>query len=244
MNLREKQQFDAYKPVVMPSYDERKGRWISRPMSSAEGSQWLKDMLSAAQGQEGKLSSHSLKVTLLTWMNMFGALDQQQQRVTGHHLDPGASSALTYSREAMATVLTKTAVMLSQARLGVFNPDATIAERISAGLTQLLSEVEAHDSEWKTHAEEQDFSSSESEAAGEDEEARNDDEITASCEMARHLVSGVLHIVTEEQGHELLCGRRLGPSYGHVEADVRFDGQVCRQCSKSYAICQQQRPAS
>ena len=113
-----------------------------------------------------------------------------------------------------------------------------------ATTTQLLSEVEAHDSEWKTHAEEQDFSSSESEAAGEDEEARNDDEITASCEMARHLVSGVLHIVTEEQGHELLCGRRLGPSYGHVEADVRFDGQVCRQCSKSYAICQQQRPAS
>ena len=238
MSLRASANMDQFLPVVMPSYNEMQGRWQRCAMTTAEGSQWLRDMLSVKQQVKGsRLSSHSLKVTLLTWGSLSGLLSQQEQRVMGHHMDPGSTSALTYSRDALSSVLAKTAVIVQHVKAGSFDPDASVAKRVSLAVKGLMEQVDEHDQEWKPPEEDQDVSSSESEVASEtledpeeiEQQARN------TCELVRHQVSGVLHILVEEQGSELLCGRKLGLAYMAVAESESADAPMCRQCSKSWS---------
>lgn len=151
----------------------------------------------------------------------------------GHHMDPGSTSALTYSRDALSSVLAKTAVIVQQVKAGSFDPDASVAKRVSLAVKGLMEQVDEHDQEWKPAEEDQDVSSSE-EVASEtledpeeiEQQARN------TCELVRHQVSGVLHILVEEQGSELLCGRKLGLAYMAV---AESESPMCGQCSKSWS---------
>eukprot|EP00971_Amphidinium_carterae_P275405 5464603-Amphidinium_carterae.1 len=70
-------------------------------MTSSEGATWLVKLV-GTHGTGGlRIKSHSLKVTLLSWLAKAGA-DVSVRRILGYHIDPADKSALTYSRDAMS----------------------------------------------------------------------------------------------------------------------------------------------
>ena len=66
-------------------------------------------------------TSHSLKCTLLTYTNVFG-LTLDQNELLGYHVVKGHSSALNYSRDALATPIRSMMAMLEGVKNGTFNP--------------------------------------------------------------------------------------------------------------------------
>jgi hypothetical protein len=93
-------QFASYKKVfLLPAYSEQTNRWLSRPMTMAEGVLWLKDIVQLRCLSGSELTTHSLKTTLLSWVTIFNVMDFQERRILGHHIDVGISRPLTYGRD-------------------------------------------------------------------------------------------------------------------------------------------------
>ena len=107
----------------------RTGGWSSRPLTSGEGAQWLRGILAAsgASDFENK-TAHSLKVTLLSWAAK-SHMSLEDRRILGHHMDAPNTSALTYSRDALAGPLERMEAVLESVRDGSFDPDSSRATR-------------------------------------------------------------------------------------------------------------------
>ena len=83
------------------------GQFLQRPMTAAEGSLWLREILHT-QGFKGDLeqySSHSLKATALSWTAKSGTMTYEERLTQGHHCSPKHGMALLYSRDALAEIL-------------------------------------------------------------------------------------------------------------------------------------------
>ena len=88
-------------PFVLPA-PLRDGRWSQRPLTSGEGAQWLREILLATGDQSGNhVTAHSLKSTGLSWCAKFG-MPIDERKILGHHMDAKSTTALTYSRDALA----------------------------------------------------------------------------------------------------------------------------------------------
>lgn len=100
-------------------------------------------------------TSHSLKCTLLTYTNIFG-LSLEQNELLGYHVVKGHSSALNYSRDALASPIRAMMTMLEGIRMGTFRP---LAERSShfvdrsAAVPAMEQFAVSVESEWETVAE-------------------------------------------------------------------------------------------
>jgi len=99
--------------------------WTRRPLTTGEATLWLRELLvraggSAAEAQ--RLTSHSLKCTVLSWAAKYG-LDISERRILGHHFSSTEGSAVTYSRDAMVAPLRSVQVMLAAIAAGSFMPD-------------------------------------------------------------------------------------------------------------------------
>lgn len=130
MELRKQQGLD-HKAFILPA-PMRNGTWGCRPLTSGEGSQWLRELLFASGSDDvGGISSHSLKSTFLSWASKGGLLIEHR-RILGHHLDPQYASAVTYSRDAMAGPLNAMAKVLDDIRQGLLQPDLSRAHRAVA----------------------------------------------------------------------------------------------------------------
>ena len=120
--------------LMMPADSDIHDRWLGRRMTTAEGSYWLKDLLVMAglsEAEAGRFSTHSLKSTLLSWAAKSATFDWQERLILGHHLDEETRMAVTYSRDAIAATMIKVYRMLETVRQGIFDPDASRAERIA-----------------------------------------------------------------------------------------------------------------
>jgi hypothetical protein len=106
------------------------GGWSERPLTSDEACRWLRDLLVRANclSQHQALGTHSLKVTMLSWMAKYGA-SPTVRRLLGYHVEPGDQSLLTYSRDAAAGPLRELASVLRMVRAGSFSPDASRSGR-------------------------------------------------------------------------------------------------------------------
>ena len=96
-----------------------------RPLTTSEATDWIKSLL-AMQGfrdLEG-LGAHSMKSTLLSWCAKRG-LPLDIRRALGYHMAADDHSVLTYSRDSLARPLRKLEAVLSEVRLGIFDPDAS-----------------------------------------------------------------------------------------------------------------------
>ena len=114
---------------VMPAPDAA-GRPTVRPLSSGEMSSWIRKLMPGAAEEDRKLSSHSAKCTLLSWMAKFGA-PQDVRACLGYHV--GTSKTIfRYSRDAAAGPLYELGRMLSWVRNGWFHPDNTRSGRFSS----------------------------------------------------------------------------------------------------------------
>ena len=114
------------------------GTFLDRPMTAAEGTLWLREILHV-QGVSGNLelySSHSLKATALSWTAKSCTMSYEERLTQGHHCSPKHGMALLYSRDALAEILTKVARVVRAIQRGDFAPDLPRAERVARALSE------------------------------------------------------------------------------------------------------------
>ena len=114
---------------LLPAYSEYSGKWLSRKMTSGEGSLWLRECLAAKDievlDDVVLPTTHSCKATLLSWLAKSGKFDMSERQIMGHHLDRPSVSALTYGRQNFIPILTKVALLFRKINDGTFSPGVT-----------------------------------------------------------------------------------------------------------------------
>ena len=225
------------------------GSFLSRRMTSGEGSAYLKDLLleeGVAPQRAAALSTHSLKATLLSWAAKSGALDVNERRLLGHHLDPNLRSVVTYSRDALLSAVCRMGVLLERIRKGHFNPDASRAEQLSHFLqssgavpseapvmTDLQPPVASEDVLGEDDADGQSSASDVSEAAlceavsAVSEHHHSHEPNVIGQSVWQHVVSGYLH--RHGCNAKLVCGRQRTSNYNQRILAAE-DIQIWPQC--------------
>ena len=109
---------------VMPAPDMA-GQATVRPLSTKEASEWVRLLLSRTglDPKGRKISSHSAKATMLSFLAKYGA-EISVREILGAHVSH-LKSVIRYSRDALAGPLRVLEQMLTDVRSGVFNPDDT-----------------------------------------------------------------------------------------------------------------------
>ena len=119
-----------------------KGGWTNRALTAGEATTWLRELLLAGGSPKehvARVSSHSLKATFLSWAAKRG-LPIDIRRLMGHHMPPGDTSAINYSRDAMSGVMQAAVDLLQDIRNEIFKPDDNRSSRIRAsGLMNVCS---------------------------------------------------------------------------------------------------------
>ena len=114
----------AYGPMLPAPADEAATSWTSRPLTSEEGSCFLRKVLAAPKTAQRRLSTHSMKSTLMSWASKFGIPDNSRA-VLARHVSSVSTATAVYSRDLLSPVLRQLDVMLASIRNGGFNPDRT-----------------------------------------------------------------------------------------------------------------------
>ena len=242
--------------LMMPADSDVHDRWLDRRMTTAEGSYWLKDLLVMAglsEAEAGRFSTHSLKSTLLSWAAKSATFDWQERLILGHHLDEETRMAVTYSRDAIAATMIKVYRMLETVRQGIFDPDASRAERIAMAtgmpnLTVHLPEKNELEQELEERLrkdyEQAVLPESDLEDDGGTVEpvkipgeaklvARSNFPPVDSEHCVVHRLSGIVHC--KETSASLLCGRPL--SLNMVPVNFPWEDkeahEFCEQCNRA-----------
>lgn len=154
---------------LLPAYSEYTGQWLSRKMTSGEGSLWLRECLAAKDFEVLDdivlPTTRSCKATLLSWLAKSGKFEMTERQIMGHHLDRPSVSALTYGRQNFIPILTKVALLLRKISDGSFSPDAHVSRIVRQSLAQMEAESQrlADQMGLQSRLEEQDDSASEAE---------------------------------------------------------------------------------
>ena len=189
---------------LLPSWNESSNQFIRRRMTSGEGTLLLREVLRQMGSPllEPLPSSHSLKVTVLSWLCKSGQFSLVERQIVGHHLDRPSTSALTYGRANFVGPMVKISAMLGKMHDGSFRPDASAADLIAQQLVQ--EELTSDELERKLHGDPQACEDSASDDVGHDEA---DDAVVEAVPAAErrmiaapdpdsflvHLASGTLH---------------------------------------------------
>eukprot|EP00435_Cladocopium_sp_Y103_P014974 s3530_g3.t1 len=230
------------------------GEATVRPLSTKEFSIWIRMILSNAEllGPDAKLSSHSCKATLLSYLAKYGASIPDREILGGHA--SRLKSVITYSRDSVASPLRTLCTMLQMIRDGSFRPDNTrsglfISEATQETITieddvEPLSvpcqAVDKTQCDLDTAAGEDcdlcsDTSSdSEEEAATESHAARlvQAPRAPAGTQLRQHPKSKMLHLLRDGDRNLLMCGRKIAEVYKPPSA-LRWDTPCCGRCWKA-----------
>ena len=234
-------------PFLMPGLSAS-NNFLNRPMSAAEGTLWLREIL-YMQGVDEDLerySSHSLKATCLSWSAKSCTMTYEERLTQGHHVSPKHGMALLYSRDALAEILVKLARVVKAIEGRSFQPDLPRAERVAAALADdpskyvHLPETKPDDRE----VEEPEMENN-SEAGTDLSDAAELLVPDPLCEPPEvkprvenplkgktwvHVLSGVTH--SEVTPGFLRCGRKITVNMRAME-DFEVQSMVCQQCATS-----------
>jgi hypothetical protein len=108
------------------------GKFLSRPATSGECTEWLCELLVMAGVYEARITTHGLKATVLSWAASYG-MSLEDRRVLGHHSHPTVKSILTYSRQALIGPLSNVYCMITEIIDGTFDPNAPRIRMIIQG---------------------------------------------------------------------------------------------------------------
>eukprot|EP00435_Cladocopium_sp_Y103_P063818 s464_g25.t1 len=111
-------------PMLFAPLNEAATLWSARPLTSEEGSAFLRRILSAPKTAEKRLSTHSMKSTILSWASKYG-LPDSSRAVLARHVSSVATATAVYSRDLLSPVLREMDAMLTSIRTGMFHPDRT-----------------------------------------------------------------------------------------------------------------------
>ena len=247
---------------VMPAPDSS-GAATLRPLSSAELSGWMRLVLGRHSliDDAKRISSHSCKATLLSYLAKWGA-DVPTREILGGH-SARLQSVLTYSRDSLGAPLRTLDSMLKQVRLGMFQPDALrsgrfVAPEIDAEQEQrvdgvqckseVISDTDQDQPESKlfpgccvvesSSSEEGDTSSSsDGEGASNSHAARLVSAPRApngTC-LRQHRRSHMLHLLEDGFSRVLMCGRNCSDAY-IPPAKLRWDTACCNGCWRAAKV--------
>eukprot|EP00435_Cladocopium_sp_Y103_P069407 s708_g33.t1 len=229
------------KPYLLPAYSEQLNRWMARPMTIAEGTLWLRDLIQLRCKTGEALTIHSMKTTLLAWSTMFGVLNFQQRRILGHHIDIGMTSPLTYGRENITPLQVSIHDMLQKIGKREWDPDCSRVERLDRQieLIETLTDLDK-DLEGAVFGPFQnpavDLDELETAVETDDQVEKIDPERVfiaaekADGRLMQHNLSGVLHFLGVED--KFVCGRPVSALYGMVDVDLSHQWPVCQQCRR------------
>ena len=232
---------DPSMPII-PAFHN--GRWGSRRMSTSEGQYFLQDILVAAgvsKDLAATYTSHTLKCTCLSWAAKSGLFAIDERRIMGHHCDPSSAMPLTYSRDALTAVLAKLWKVVMSIKQGIFDPDASRAQRLLAatGLRMDVPEVEWNEDEPAENVAQADSEVSDVTDIG----ALEGPDIPAQIgeDLARgsfpdvdlsqcmvHRLSRVVHL--KETQAKLWCGRPISANLVGPVSGREQDQTFCEQC--------------
>ncbi len=110
--------------VIMPGYATC-GCELEMPMDSVELTERLRSILASGFSADDleHVASHSLKATLLAYMNIWGC-DLTVSELLGYHVNKEHASALNYTRDSLSAPIRQLSSMLQQLHWGEFVPDA------------------------------------------------------------------------------------------------------------------------
>eukprot|EP00435_Cladocopium_sp_Y103_P013689 s6195_g3.t1 len=119
-----------------PLEDGRPGK---RALDSQEAGRWLRALLELDETslQDRKVSSHSMKCTMLAYLAKRG-VDMPDRLLLGYHTSP-FTMGLTYSRDAMARPLQILENMLEEIRNGHYMPDCARSGRLVKSTDRVTS---------------------------------------------------------------------------------------------------------
>ncbi|CAE7715994.1 unnamed protein product [Symbiodinium sp. CCMP2592] len=215
------------------------GHWASHPPSASVAAGWLRNVLRKcgfSEAQCSPIGTHSCKATCLSWCARFG-IDSYDQRVLGYHTAPGDRSAQVYSRDAVSASVRVLEKVLAAIRSGTFVPDST-----RSGYFPTKDDPNAsYDYEASSEAS---LDEEDAETDCQELERALDGVVDGWCEevpkrelKAEHLVrnrsSRMLHLIADEGGTSLSCGRTCTKNYEKVAAVPSFLYPVCARCFNS-----------
>ena len=241
---------------LMCAEDHNGEAWLSRRMTTAEGSFWLKDilvMLGMSADQAAAYSTHSLKATCLSWAAKAGSLSLQERLWLGHHESEESRMAITYARDALVGALIKLRLIVESIKGGLFDPDLSRADRIAQATGMTVdsktiaekSQVEVELDE-RLGADEATIAAQLGDSDVEDAEAVQANPISlpgereALCRSAfpnvdlaccfKHRISGIVHLISDTE--KLSCGRKITCNMVPMKGDEDAPNQMefCEQC--------------
>ena len=231
---------------ALPTRSLRLDEWGTSPMGAAEAAAYLAEWLEGSVGDGQIVGTHSLKVTLLTWVSR-STVVRMERLLLGHHIQPGVKSMMTYSREAYTTLTGKVLALYRSIRNEVFNPDLSPADRV----LQVADALDVPGEEPGVVRGPRDDGDAEPAAASEgetdDSASRGGDDAPfelpglpavrapfAEVEISRcriHIVSGIAHCLRDADF--FYCGRRCTPRYSRYAGVGTDDPDVCLQCTRA-----------
>ena len=235
----------SWPPLPVPNEE---GLATQRPATTSEAGAWLRFLLEkhGASSQGRRLTSHSLKTTMLSYLAKFGAPSDDRLLLGGHvsHL----KSLLVYSRDSMARPLRVLEEMLAKIRLGEFRPDETRSGRFVAPSQSLRDSPREREDVDSSRDAARDRAVSEVEVNSDGESSVgatssdssvdtqvSDDELESSRPgpvgflLHRHRRYKTIHLLRTGERQQFLCGRPVGSNFEAVE---RISGRPpsCSQC--------------
>ena len=125
---------DDFMPMLPAPLDAESGRWSIRPLTSEEGAAFLRKALGAPKTDDRRISSHSMKSTLLSWACKYG-LSDTTRAVLARHISAVSTATAVYSRgrDLLSPVLRELDGMLEAIRCGAFLPDNSRSGMITPG---------------------------------------------------------------------------------------------------------------
>ena len=195
-------------------------------MSTSRASSWLRALLARDDKANPDallgITTHSLKATLLSWAAK-ASMDTLERTLLGYHSTGVNSSALSYSRDALAGPLRSLQGLLRHVRIGKFNPDDTRSGRwaLSSSSAESSDPGSATSTSSESHEAEQVVQGASHLFAT----------LAASGEysLVRNPASGMHHVI--KQGRDrLLCGRSVFKAMVAAPVVQFCDVQVCLTC--------------
>ena len=226
-------------------------------MGASEVGSFVREVVGEPPQRRNLLRSHSCKTTVLSWLAKFG-VPMPVRRIVGHHLDPAAKSAETYSRDSMSPALRAVAEVVGAINNGSFAPDSTRSGRFlvprhekGEGPDDMVSEAsyEMPFTDTEALAGDSDDTATDSSSDAGSETALEVDDSTTLWELLRpelrpaliavpdnlhnmvHKLSGVVHL-RKGDSRRLLCGRTFNERY---EPRARGASRECPKCTTCFS---------
>ena len=249
IEARRSQRLDTFQ-ALMPALSEVTDEWLPRPMTTGEGAYWMRDFLCMTGATEAKaslFSCHSLKCTALSWVAKAGVMSAHERKIMGHHWDTENAMPLTYSRDALSSVMEKLYNFVVAIRDGHFDPDASRAARIAAATggaihvpasteDQLEPELVVDAPHQDSDVEPEDLEGCDKRLGAPLNPEKSDRLPFPSVDLelcVQHRVSGIVHLIASDD--LLRCGRRKTANLvkANFKADVAHEQTFCEQCHKA-----------